>query len=354
MAAPPRWTQAIAAVQGEHVEAISLTTPETDLASLQALGRVTSADDPAGVSAAFARVADLLTPVVEPTTVPTTARRRPPPRRPRRPRRPRPPRHDHDGAAHHGRSRRPHRCTRVRRLRPRPARQRRQSDSSPSLWLGCRWHLRRPVRRRAAAVPPAAGLQGPAGHPQAAQRVRHGQAHHVGRRGGPRAARQASRPRHRVVGRRHLRCSPASSSPWWRSSPSWPASSACCSADRSSPSLAATVVCLGGPVLRPPHEGQAPGGVRRPAARRAPAGHHGPAQRIRHHAGARVGGRGSGGARPQRVRPRARRVATRAVICPTPCAPWRSAWRARTSSGWCRPSTSTGRRAATCRRSSTR
>ena len=42
------------------------------------------------------------------------------------------------------------------------------------------------------------------------------------------------------------------------------------------------------------------------------------------------------------------------VTCPTPCAPWRSAWRARTSSGWCRPSTSTGRRAATCRRSSTR
>jgi tight adherence protein B len=67
---------AIAAVEGEHVEAISLTTPETDLASLQALGSVTSADDPAGVSAAFARVADLLTPVVEPTTVPTTA---PPP-----------------------------------------------------------------------------------------------------------------------------------------------------------------------------------------------------------------------------------------------------------------------------------
>ena len=127
--------EAIAAVQGEHVEAISLTTPETDLASLQALGRVTSADDPAGVSAAFARVADLLTPVVEPTTVPTTApppttaaptttttptttaapttTRRPPRRQPR-----------------------PRRCTRVRRLRPRPARQRRQSDSSPSLWLG--------------------------------------------------------------------------------------------------------------------------------------------------------------------------------------------------------------------------
>jgi tight adherence protein B len=65
--------EAIAAVQGEHVEAISLTTPETDLAALQALGRVTSADDAAGVSAAFARVADLVTEVVEPTTAPTTA-----------------------------------------------------------------------------------------------------------------------------------------------------------------------------------------------------------------------------------------------------------------------------------------
>jgi tight adherence protein B len=63
---------AIAAVENKHVEAISLTTPETDLASLQALGRVTSADDPAGVSAAFARVAELLTPVVEPTTAPPT------------------------------------------------------------------------------------------------------------------------------------------------------------------------------------------------------------------------------------------------------------------------------------------
>jgi tight adherence protein B len=68
--------QAVDAVHGEHVEAISLTTSETDLASLQALGAVTSADDAAAVSAAFARVADLLTTVVKPTTPrrpPTTA-----------------------------------------------------------------------------------------------------------------------------------------------------------------------------------------------------------------------------------------------------------------------------------------
>ncbi len=55
MAARATLDEAIAAVQGEHVEAISLTTPETDLASLLALGTVTSADDAAGVSAAFAR-----------------------------------------------------------------------------------------------------------------------------------------------------------------------------------------------------------------------------------------------------------------------------------------------------------
>ena len=58
---------AIAAVEGEHVEAISLTTAETDLASLSALGAVTSADDAAGVSAAFARVVALLTEVLTPT-----------------------------------------------------------------------------------------------------------------------------------------------------------------------------------------------------------------------------------------------------------------------------------------------
>jgi tight adherence protein B len=64
--------QAIDAVKGEHVEAISLTTKETDLASLQALGKVTSADDAVGVSAAFARVAAMITTAVtpEPTTTP--------------------------------------------------------------------------------------------------------------------------------------------------------------------------------------------------------------------------------------------------------------------------------------------
>lgn len=64
---------AVVAVQGAHVEAISLTTAETDLNSLAALGTVTSADDAAGVSAAFARVASLLTVVAEPIAVPSTA-----------------------------------------------------------------------------------------------------------------------------------------------------------------------------------------------------------------------------------------------------------------------------------------
>ena len=64
---------AIDSVQGEYVEAISLTTSETDLTSLTALGRVTSADDAAGMSAAFARVANLIAVVVDPSVVPSTA-----------------------------------------------------------------------------------------------------------------------------------------------------------------------------------------------------------------------------------------------------------------------------------------
>ncbi len=67
---------AVAATQDVRVEAISLTTALTDLGDLSALGTVTSADDPAAMSAAFARVADLLVDVVEPTTVPSTT---PPP-----------------------------------------------------------------------------------------------------------------------------------------------------------------------------------------------------------------------------------------------------------------------------------
>ena len=62
---------AIAAAQGISIETISLTTAETDLASLTALGPVTSADDPAAVSSAFARVASLLVEAIEPT--PSTA-----------------------------------------------------------------------------------------------------------------------------------------------------------------------------------------------------------------------------------------------------------------------------------------
>ena len=64
---------AVVAVQGDHVEAISLTTAETDLASLSVLGAVTPADDAAAVSAAFLRVADLLTEAVAPTTTTTAA-----------------------------------------------------------------------------------------------------------------------------------------------------------------------------------------------------------------------------------------------------------------------------------------
>ncbi len=64
---------AIAATQGISVETISLTTAATDLASLTALGPVTSADDPAAVSSAFARVASLLVEVIAstPGSVPT-------------------------------------------------------------------------------------------------------------------------------------------------------------------------------------------------------------------------------------------------------------------------------------------
>jgi tight adherence protein B len=71
---------AIAATQGISIETISLTTAETDLASLTALGPVTSADDPAAMSSAFARVASLLVEVIDSipsstapaTTVPVT------------------------------------------------------------------------------------------------------------------------------------------------------------------------------------------------------------------------------------------------------------------------------------------
>ena len=65
--------EAIAAVHDVHVEAISLTTAETDINSLSALGPVTSADDAAGVSAAFARVAGLVVSVAEPIAVPSSA-----------------------------------------------------------------------------------------------------------------------------------------------------------------------------------------------------------------------------------------------------------------------------------------
>jgi tight adherence protein B len=68
--------EALAAAADIEVETISLTTAGTDLASLEALGPVTSADDPAAVSAAFARVAGLLVEVIESTptsTAPSTS-----------------------------------------------------------------------------------------------------------------------------------------------------------------------------------------------------------------------------------------------------------------------------------------
>ncbi len=63
---------AVAAVAGISVETISLTTALTDLASLDALGPVTPADDAAGMSSAFARVADLIVEVIAPTTTTTS------------------------------------------------------------------------------------------------------------------------------------------------------------------------------------------------------------------------------------------------------------------------------------------
>jgi tight adherence protein B len=64
---------AVDAVQGVHVEAISLTTAETDIDSLAALGQVTPADDAAGVSAAFARVTGLIVDVIQPVATPASA-----------------------------------------------------------------------------------------------------------------------------------------------------------------------------------------------------------------------------------------------------------------------------------------
>jgi tight adherence protein B len=62
---------AVLASRGVQIESISLTGSQTDLTSLMALGAVTSADDPAGVSAAFARVGGLIVEVIE--TIPSTS-----------------------------------------------------------------------------------------------------------------------------------------------------------------------------------------------------------------------------------------------------------------------------------------
>ena len=66
--------QAVAAVSGIHVEAVSLTTPKTDLGALTRLGTVTPAEDPAALPAVLGRLAALLIPAtVEAAPAPTTA-----------------------------------------------------------------------------------------------------------------------------------------------------------------------------------------------------------------------------------------------------------------------------------------
>jgi hypothetical protein len=65
---------AVAELSGVHVEAVSLTTPKTDLSALQRLGTVTSADDPNALPAVLARVGALLIPAtVEQAPAPTTS-----------------------------------------------------------------------------------------------------------------------------------------------------------------------------------------------------------------------------------------------------------------------------------------
>jgi tight adherence protein B len=66
--------QAVGALAGIHVEAVSLTTAETDLATLSRLGTVTSADDPSALQAVLLRLAALLIPAtVEDAAPPATA-----------------------------------------------------------------------------------------------------------------------------------------------------------------------------------------------------------------------------------------------------------------------------------------
>ena len=67
--------EAVAAVSGIHVEAVSLTTPKTDLGALTRLGTVTPAEDPAALPAVLGRLAALLIPAtVEAAPAPTTGR----------------------------------------------------------------------------------------------------------------------------------------------------------------------------------------------------------------------------------------------------------------------------------------
>ena len=66
--------EAASGLAGVHVEAVSLTTPETDLATLGRFGTVTAADDPTALPAVLQRVAALLIPAtVQAAPPPTTS-----------------------------------------------------------------------------------------------------------------------------------------------------------------------------------------------------------------------------------------------------------------------------------------
>ena len=179
--------EAVAAVQGEHVEAISLTTTGDRPRQPQALGTVTSADDAAGVSAAFARVAGLLADsgraghgaAARPTPATTVA---PADHAPRRPRRPRP-------------SRRPPRVVLASAGSVAADASAEASDSSVSLWLGAGgifvglFLLGLLLFPRQRVSKARLGIDKPRSVSDMGKRT------DVGRRGGPRAARQASRSR---------------------------------------------------------------------------------------------------------------------------------------------------------------
>ena len=172
--------EAVAAVQSVHVEAISLTTAQTDLQSLSALGPVTSADDATGVSTR-----------VQPSG--WTGRRSS--RTGHRAHHGRSGDHrgsgDHGVALHHG-SDDGHDGSGHGGHRPSGGGRRHHPGATcfvVSAVDRCRWRVLRSVAPRRAALPAPAGLEDPARDRPAAQHVRDGQARRLRRRGGPRTAR---------------------------------------------------------------------------------------------------------------------------------------------------------------------